>query len=131
MADRPRLHGNALKQFGSASLRVATDNLRAAIIEFTRDDPEVHQSYRECTENYGFLIGHCLPCTPRHKDNVEQGCVHYVKPNSAGDREPTIMTQVDLGWDTSTPSGLTVSSHDTPRLSPDSPFLVTVRLGDC
>jgi hypothetical protein len=59
------------------------------------DDPQVQQSYRECAEHYGFLIGPCRPHTPEHKGKVEQGGVHYVTRNFLGGREPTRIDQAN------------------------------------
>ena len=76
-----RLHRNAFSFFGGVPMRVVIDNLKAAVIRASVDDPQIQQTYRECAEHYGFLIAPCRPRTPEHKGKVEQGGVHYVKRN--------------------------------------------------
>jgi transposase len=113
-----RLHRNAFAWLGGVPKRIVVDNLKAAIIKATWDDPEVQQSYRECAEHYGFLIAPCRPRTPEHKGKVEQGGVHYVKRNFLGGREPTSLTQANqdvLVW-CNTTAGLRV--HGTTREKP-------------
>lgn len=90
-----RLHRNAFQFFEGVPRRVVVDNLKAAIVKATRDDPEIQQCYRGCAEHYGFLIAPCRPRTPQHKGKVEQGGVHYVKRNFLGGREPTSLTQAN------------------------------------
>jgi hypothetical protein len=94
-------HRHAFEFFGGVPQRVVIDNLKAAILSACWDDPQVQQSYRECTEHYGFLISPDRPRTPEHKGKVEQGGVHYVKRNFLGGREPTSLTQANQdvrGW---------------------------------
>ncbi|GAB4427349.1 MAG: IS21 family transposase [Anaerolineae bacterium] len=88
-------HRRAFACFGGVPKRIVVDNLKAAITKACWDDPEVQQSYRECAEHYGFLIGPCRPNTPEHKGKVEQGGVHYVKRNFLGGRELTTITQAN------------------------------------
>jgi transposase len=113
-----RLHRNALAWFGGVPRRIVVDNLKAAIVRATWDDPEVQQSYRECAEHYGFLIAPCRPYTPQHKGKVEQGGVHYVKRNFLGGRQPTMLTQANrdvLVW-CNTTAGL--RTHGTTKEQP-------------
>jgi transposase len=77
-----------------ATWRVVTDNLKAAVARACWTEPEAQQSYRECAEHYGFLIGPCRPYTPQHKGKVESG-VHYVQRNFMGGREPTPLPQAN------------------------------------
>lgn len=88
-------HRHAFEYFGGVPQRVVPDNLKAAIVRASVDDPQVQQAYRECAEHYGFLISPCRPYTPQHKGKVEQGGVHYVKRNFLGGREPTLITQAN------------------------------------
>ena len=81
-----KLHRNAFEFFGGVPGRIVPDNLKAAIIKASYDDPEVQSSYRECALHYGFLIAPCRPYTPEHKGKVEQGGVHYVVRNFLGGR---------------------------------------------
>ena len=90
-----RLHVNALAFFGGVPGRIVLDNLKAAILKASWDDPQVQNSYRECAQHYGFRIAPCRPRTPEHKGKVEQGGVHYVKRNFLGGREPTTITQAN------------------------------------
>lgn len=88
-------HRHAFEFFGGVPRRVVLDNLKAAILRASWDDPQVQQAYRECAEHYGFLIAPCRPQTPQHKGKVEQGGVHYVKRNFLGGREPTSLAQAN------------------------------------
>lgn len=88
-------HRQAFEYFGGVPKRVVIDNLKAAILRASQDDPQVQQAYRECAEHYGFLIAPCRVRTPQHKGKVEQGGVHYVKRNFLGGREPTPLTQAN------------------------------------
>jgi len=74
-------HRHAFEFFGGVPVRVVLDNLKAAIVRASFQDPVVQRAYRECAEHYGFLIAPCRPRTPQHKGKVEQGGVHYVKRN--------------------------------------------------
>jgi transposase len=113
-----RLHRDAFAWLGGVPKRVVIDNLKAAIIKATWDDPEVQQSYRQCAEHYGFLIAPCRPYTPQHKGKVEQGGVHYVKRNFLGGRQSTTLTQANqdvLVW-CNTTAGLRI--HGTTKEQP-------------
>jgi len=120
-----RLHRNAFSFFGGVPKRVVLDNLKAAILRATQDDPRVQQSYRECAEHYGFLIAPCRPRTPEHKGKVEQGGVHYVKRNFLGGREATTINQANqdvLVW-CNTTAGLRI--HGTTKEQPLARFQET------
>ena len=96
-----RLHRNAFSFFSGVPERIVPDNLKAAIIRASWNEPEAQQAYRECAEHYDFLIAPCRPRTPQHKGKVEQGGVHYVKRNFLGGREATTLTQANrdvLTW---------------------------------
>ena len=73
-----RLHREGFEYFGGVPGRIKLDNLKAAIIRASVEDPEVQRAYREMAEYYGFLISPCRPRTPQHKGKVEAG-VKYVK----------------------------------------------------
>ena len=112
-----RLHRNAFAFFGGVVERMVTDNLKAAIVRACWQEPEAQQSYRECAEHYGFLIGPCIPYTPRHKGKVESG-VHYVKRNFMGGRAPTPLPQANrdvLRW-VQTTAGMRIhgTTHERP-----------------
>lgn len=94
-------HQRAFAYFGGVPERVVIDNLKAAIVRASWDEPEVQHAYRECAEHYGFLIAPCRPGTPEHKGKVEQGGVHYVKRNFLAGRKPTSLAdanQAVLQW---------------------------------
>lgn len=113
-----RLHRNAFAFLDGIPKRVVVDNLKAAIVKATWNDPEVQQSYRDCAAHYGFLIAPCRPKTPEHKGKVEQGGVHYVKRNFLGGRQATTVTQANrevLTW-CNTTAGLRI--HGTTKEKP-------------
>ena len=94
-------HRNAFEYFEGVPLRLVIDNLKAAILRASVEDPQVQQSYRHCAEHYGFLIAPCRPRTPQHKGKVEKGGVHYLKRNFLGGREPTSILRANqdvLAW---------------------------------
>ena len=111
-------HRRAFMFFGGVPERVVVDNLKAAIIRATQDNPLVQQSYRECAMHYGFLIAPCRVRTPQHKGKVEQGGVHYVKRNFLGGRAPTDIRQAnqDVRVWCQTTAGL--REHGTTRQQP-------------
>ncbi len=73
-----RLHRDAFEFFGGVPGRIKLDNLKAAIIRASVEDPIVQKAYRELAEYYGFLISPCRVRTPQHKGKVENG-VKYSK----------------------------------------------------
>jgi transposase len=96
-----RCHRHAFEYFGGVPACVVVDNLKAAVVRASWDNPEVQRAYRECAEHYGFLIAPCRPRTPEHKGKVEQGGVHYVKRNFLAGRKPSAIgdaNQAVLQW---------------------------------
>lgn len=91
-----RLHRNAFSYFRGVPKRIVLDNLKAAIIKASVEDPEVQRSYRELAEHYYFLIAPCRPRTPEHKGKVESG-VHYVQRNFMAVHEPKDIPQANEG----------------------------------
>ncbi len=91
-----RLHRNAFAYFRGVPRRIVLDNLKAAIIKASVEDPEVQRSYRDLAEHYDFLIAPCRPATPEHKGKVESG-VHYVQRNFMAVREPKAIPQANAG----------------------------------
>lgn len=79
-------HRRAFEYFGGVPERVKLDNLKAAILRASQDDPRVQRAYRECAEHYGFLISPCRVATPQHKGKVESS-VKYVKRNFLAGRD--------------------------------------------
>ena len=80
------LHRRAFEFLGGVPKRVVLDNLKAAIVKASVDDPQVQRAYRECALHYDFLISPCRVATPEHKGKVESG-VHYVQRNLLGGRK--------------------------------------------
>lgn len=81
-------HAHMLAFFGGVPAHVRIDNLKAAIVRASLEEPQAQRAYRECAEHYGFLITPCRPSTPQHKGKVESG-VHYVKRNFLAGRNYT------------------------------------------
>ncbi len=75
-----QLHRDAFEFFGGVPERIRLDNLKAAIVRASVDDPIVQRAYREEAEYYGHLITPCRVATPQHKGKVEAG-VKYLKGN--------------------------------------------------
>ncbi|MBA7654787.1 hypothetical protein ES703_62680 [subsurface metagenome] len=73
-------HIHAFEYFGGVSWKVTPDNLKAAIIQASFEDPLVNRAYRSLAEHYGFMISPCVPYSPEHKGGVESD-VKYVKRN--------------------------------------------------
>ena len=71
-------HINAFEWFGGIPAMVTPDNLKAAVIKASWEDPLVNRAYRNLAEHYGFTISPCLPATPEHKGGVEND-VKYAK----------------------------------------------------
>ena len=95
-----RLHRNAFSYFRGVPKRIVLDNLKAAIIKASVEDPEVQRSYRDLAEHYDFLIAPCRPRTPEHKGKVESG-VRYVQRNFMAVHEPKDIPQANesaLDW---------------------------------
>lgn len=81
-----RLHVAAFEFFGGVPGRIVLDNLKAAIVRASLEDPEMQRSYRDLCEHYGLVASPCRPRTPEHKGKVEKGGVHYVKRNALAGR---------------------------------------------
>ena len=73
-------HIHAFEWFGGVAEKVTPDNLKAAVIVASFEDPLVNRAYRQLALHYGFLISPCLPYHPEHKGGVE-GDMKYVKRN--------------------------------------------------
>lgn len=73
-------HIRAFESFGGVPQEVVVDNLKAAVIRASLDDPVLSEPYRKMAHHYGFLVHPCRIKTPEHKGKVENG-VHYVQRN--------------------------------------------------
>lgn len=83
-------HRHAFEWFGGVPKRVVLDNLKAAVITASLDDPVLGEAYRRLAQHYGFLVSPNRPRTPEHKGKVESG-VHYADRSFlAGQRFPDI-----------------------------------------
>jgi transposase len=75
-----RCHIHAFEFFGGVPKSVVADNLKAAIVRASYENPLVNRGYRSLAEHYGFLISACPPFSPELKGGVEND-VKYVKRN--------------------------------------------------
>jgi transposase len=73
-------HIHAFEHFAGVPESVVPDNLKAAVISASFEDPLVNKSYQLLAEHYGFVINPCLPYHPRHKGGVESD-VKYITGN--------------------------------------------------
>ena len=62
------------------------DNLKAAVVRASLDDPALSEPYRKMAQHYGILVHPCRVGTPEHKGKVENG-VHYVQRNFLAGQE--------------------------------------------
>ncbi|MCB1175505.1 MAG: IS21 family transposase [Leptospiraceae bacterium] len=73
-------HIHAFEFFGGVPHKIVMDNLKAAVIKASYQDPLINKAYRSLAEHYGFLISPNLPRRPEHKGGVEND-IKYVKGN--------------------------------------------------
>lgn len=73
-------HMHAFEYFGGVPANAIPDNLKAAVLKASWQDPLINRSYRQLAEHYGFLICACPPQSPRLKGGVEND-IKYVKHN--------------------------------------------------
>jgi transposase len=73
-------HIHAFEYFGGVPAKSVPDNLKAAVIVASYEDPLINRAYHELAEHYGFLISPCPPYQPRKKGGVEND-IKYVKGN--------------------------------------------------
>jgi transposase len=79
-------HRQAFEAFGGVPLMAVIDNLKAAVLKATLNNPVLSVPYARFARHYGFLVHACRPATPEHKGKVESG-VHYVKRNFIASEE--------------------------------------------
>lgn len=75
-----RCHVHAFEYFGGVPERVVPDNLKAAVIQASYEDPVINRVYHRLAEHYGFVIDPCPPYTPNLKGGVEND-IKYIKGN--------------------------------------------------
>jgi transposase len=73
-------HMHAFEYFGGVPCKAIPDNLKAAVIIASYQDPVINRVYHELAEHYGFLISPCPPYDPKKKGGVEND-IKYVKGN--------------------------------------------------
>ncbi len=71
-------HRRAFESFGGTPQEVVIDNLKAAVLRASLDDPVLSEPYRKMAQHYGIIIHPCRVRTPEHKGKVESG-IHYVQ----------------------------------------------------
>jgi len=79
-------HRLAFEAFGGVPEEMVVDNLKAAVLRASLDDPILSEPYSRFARHYGFLVHPCRPRTPEHKGKVESS-VHYVKRNFVASEE--------------------------------------------
>jgi transposase len=73
-------HMHAFEYFDGVPEKAVPDNLKAAVITASYQEPIVNRVYHQLAEHYGFLINPCPPYDPRKKGGVEND-IKYVKGN--------------------------------------------------
>jgi transposase len=73
-------HMHAFEYFRGVPATAIPDNLKAAVLKASWQDPLINRAYRQLAEHYGFLISACPPQSPRLKGGVEND-IKYVKHN--------------------------------------------------
>ena len=63
-------HRHAFEWFEGVPRRIVLDNLKAAVLEASLDDPVLGDAYRRMAQHYGCLISPNRPRTPEHKGDA-------------------------------------------------------------
>jgi transposase len=71
-------HIHAFEFFGGVTDRAMPDNLKAAVLRASFQDPIVNRAYRALAEHYGVLIDPCPPYRANLKGGVESD-IKYIK----------------------------------------------------
>ena len=119
-------HRLAFEAFGGVPQEIVIDNLKAAVLTASMDDPVLSQPYSRFALHYGFLVHPCRPATPQHKGKVESG-VKYVQRGFLGAVDVTDIDDANRkvqAW-VSEVAGL--RTHGTTRTQPMARFLKTER----
>ena len=87
-------HRRAFESFGGAPQELVVDNLKAALVRASLEDPRLSEPYRQLAQHYGCLIHPCRPRTPEHKGKVESG-VHYVQRNFLAVEHPADLAEAN------------------------------------
>jgi transposase len=119
-------HRLALDAFGGVPEEIVVDNLKAAVLQASLEDPVLSEPYSRFARHYGFLVHPCRPRTPEHKGKVESS-VHYVKRNFIASEEFIDINDANrkvAAW-VSEEAGLRI--HGTTHALPMERFLETER----
>jgi transposase len=73
-------HVHAFEYLGGVPRKISCDNLKAAVVRASLQEPLITKSYQMLAEHYGFLISSNQPGKPEHKGGVEKD-IDYVKRN--------------------------------------------------
>ncbi len=73
-------HMHAYEYFEGVAAKAIPDNLKAAVIKASHEDPIINRVSHQLAEHYGFLISPCPPYEPKKKGGVEND-IKYVKRN--------------------------------------------------
>jgi len=76
---------NAFRYFGGVTLRIVSDNLKAAIIQADWFDPQLNPKMIEFYKFYTTTLITTKPAAPRHKGKIEAG-IKYVQDNALNGR---------------------------------------------
>jgi len=79
-------HVRAFEFFGGVVQEVVIDNLKAAVLKTSLENPTLSVPYTRLAHHYGFLVHPCRVRTPEHKGKVENG-VRYVQRSFIAGRE--------------------------------------------
>jgi transposase len=80
-------HRRAFAWFGGVPEELVIDNLKAAVLQASLEEPLLCEPYRQLARHYGCLLHPCRPHTPEHKGKAESG-VHYVQRNFLAVEQP-------------------------------------------
>ena len=84
---------NAFRYFGGVTIRIVSDNLKAAVIQADWFDTQLNPKMIEFCKFYTTTLIPTKPATPRHKGKIEAG-IKYVQDNALKGR--TFSSLADL-----------------------------------
>ena len=82
---------NAFRYFAGVTLRIVSDNLKAAVIQADWFDPQLNPKMIEFCNFYKTTLIPKKPATPRHKGKIEAG-IKYVQDNTLKGRTFSSLT---------------------------------------
>jgi transposase len=85
-------HRRAFAWFEGVPKELVFDNLRAAVLRASLEDPLLCEPCRQLARHYSCLLHPCRPHTPEHKGNAESG-VHYVPRDLLAAEQPAGLAQ--------------------------------------